>query len=79
MIRTQVYLPEDIYQQLKIEAKIDKIKTAEIIRVLLEKGLRESKKKRKSVGEALLDLAKLAQKGGPRDLSTNHDTYLYEE
>lgn len=76
MIRTQVYLTEDIYTRIQLAAKREQKKAAAIVRELLQKGL--VKKKKQTLGEALLELSKIGAKG-PRDLSTNHDTYLYEE
>ncbi len=76
MIRTQVYLPEELYTRIQLEAKREKKKAAALLRELLQRGLVQ--KKKQSLGNALLELAKIGAKG-PRDLSTNHDKYLYEE
>ena len=79
MIRTQVYLPEELYQNISLVAEKEKKAKAEVIRQALEESLA---KKRKSVGATLMELAKLGKKlniKGPKDLSTNHDKYLYEE
>ena len=78
MIRTQVYLPEDLYQEVRVVAKKESKKSAQILRELLYEGLQKRKKKG-TIGEALLDLASVAVKGAPPDLSTNHDKYLYED
>lgn len=79
MIRTQVYLPKDLYYTIQLIAKREKKAKAAIIREVLEKGI-EEKHKTQSLGEALLELSKIAYKGkAPKDLSTNHDKYLYEE
>jgi predicted DNA-binding protein len=77
MIRTQVYLPKDIYQDIRLTAKKEKKPAAKLIRELLENAL-ENKKQQANAGKALLELAKIGGKG-PRDLSTNLDKYLYEE
>ena len=76
MIRTQIYLPEDLYQEVKIVAKKESKKSAQVMRDLLSEGLIRRKKKG-TIGEALLYLSTVAVKGGPPDLSTNHDKYLY--
>lgn len=76
MIRTQVYLPEDLYTRIHLEARREKKKAAAVVRELLQKGLVQ--KKKQSLGDALLELSKIGAKG-PRDLSINHDKYLYEE
>lgn len=49
MVRTQLYLPEDLYAQIKSEAKMEGISFAEYVRINLEK---REKKKKKSVVEA---------------------------
>ncbi len=77
MIRTQVYLPKELYQEVQLVAKKESKKSAQIVRDLLSEGLIRRKKK-VTIGEAFLDLASVAVKGGPPDLSTNHDKYLYE-
>lgn len=50
---------------------------AEIVRVILERGL---EKKEEFIGEGsdLVELNKLQLKGGPRDLSSRFDEYLYK-
>jgi predicted DNA-binding protein len=77
MIRTQVFLPKELYQSLKIQSSKESKPTAQIIRETLETGLNQMKTKQNS-GDALLQLAKLNIKG-PKDLSQNIDKYLYEE
>ena len=76
MHRTQIYLPSELRQELDIVAKKEKKPTAQVIRELLSEGLRS--KHKETVGEALSKLANLGVKGGPPDLSTNIDKYLYE-
>ena len=76
MTRTQVYLQNDLYQEVKLLAKKESKKSAQIVRELLHEGVVRRKKKG-TIGEALLDLASVAVKGGPPDLSTNQDKYLY--
>lgn len=77
MIRTQIYLPEDLYREIDIVATKEKKPKAHIIRDALKKGL--AKKKQETIGEAFRRLTAIAVKGGPSDLSVNHDKYLYEE
>ena len=81
MIRTQVYLPKDLYRHIDLVAKRAKKTKAQIIRDTLEEGLKK-KKSYKNAGHVLLEIAAMAKKyqwRGPKDLSTNHDKYLYEE
>ncbi|OGE35419.1 MAG: hypothetical protein A3H82_00750 [Candidatus Levybacteria bacterium RIFCSPLOWO2_02_FULL_39_26] len=78
MIRTQIYLPKELYQNLNLTAKKESKTRAQVIREALIEGLR---KKRGNAAEALLELASLGKKfklKGPKDLSQNIDKYLYE-
>lgn len=74
MIRTQVYLPEELHQEITITAAQRDIPAAQLVRDLLKQGLMARKKT--SVAEALLQLTQVHGKG-PKDLSTNLDDYLY--
>lgn len=79
MIRTQIYLPKELYQEIDFVAKKEKKAKAQIIREAIEKDMNS---KRGNAGDTLLKLAAMAKKykwKGPKDLSTNHDKYLYEE
>ncbi|OGD91179.1 hypothetical protein A3D07_04575 [Candidatus Curtissbacteria bacterium RIFCSPHIGHO2_02_FULL_42_15] len=81
MIRTQVYLPKDLYRNIDLIAKREKKPKAQVIRDTLEEGLKK-KRTSKNAGHVLLEIAAMAKKykwKGPKDLSTNHDKYLYEE
>ena len=75
MIRTQVYLPEELYQNIKLVAKKEKKSAAHVVRRALEKGL--VAEKGETIGKALMELAKIGAKG-PKDLSENIDKYLYD-
>ena len=81
MIRTQVYLDENIYTQIRLMAKQQGVPAAVLFRKYLSTGLKKNVAKRETASEALLKLAKRAElykgKKGPRDLSINHDYYLY--
>ena len=79
MIRTQVYLPKSLYQHIDLVAKKEKKAKAQIIREVLEEGV---KRKQGNAGKVLLEIAAMAKKyqwKGPKDLSKNIDKYLYEE
>ena len=77
MIRTQVYLTEEQARDIKLRAKRERKHEAEVIRELLNQGLKTStSEKRESTGDALLRLAAIGGKG-PSDLSTCIDDYLY--
>lgn len=74
MIRTQIYLPEELETEIRFRARKDKKSKAEVIRGALKKGLED--KRASNLGNELLRIANLGGRG-PKDLSTNHDDYLY--
>ena len=77
MVRTQVYLTEEQARDIKLRAKHENKREAEVIRELLSEGLRTSaRERRESTGESLLRLAAIGGTG-PADLSTRIDDYLY--
>lgn len=79
MIRTQIYLPKELYEEVGLVAKRQKKPKAQVIREAIEEKMQE---KRGNAGEALLRLAALGKKlniTGPTDLSSRIDEYLYEE
>lgn len=81
MIRTQIYLPKDLYYEIEFRAKRENKPKAAVIRDALENGLNQNRPK-KNAGTALLEIAAMAKKykwKGPKDLSINHDKYLYED
>ena len=77
MIRTQIYLPDDLYNDLKLLASSGEKNMSQLIRegaklVVIKKN--RIKKKfdpwKEFIGKG---------KDGPKDLSTNLDHYLYDE
>jgi len=81
MIRTQVFLTEEQARDIKLRAKREKKREAEVIRELLSKGLHASRSASgETTGEALLRLAKLGETlrvKAPADVSSRIDDYLY--
>jgi hypothetical protein len=76
MLRTQIFLTETLMKKLK-RIKTHKNKTlGGVIREILEENI-EKYLKAKPNGASLTDLAREGSKGGPRDLSTRIDDYLY--
>ncbi len=81
MHRTQIYLPKSLYQSIDLIAKREKKSKAEIIRTMLEATV-EKKLGQETLGDAFDKLIQIGEKlnlNGPKDLSTNHDAYLYKE
>ena len=79
MIRTQVYITEEQARDIKLRAKRENKREAEVIRELLREGMKTSTTNvQESTGESLLRLAAIGGKG-PSDLSTRVDDDLYGE
>lgn len=79
MLRTYLYIPEHLQEKINHTAKDQNKSKAEVIRQAIQKGL-EADEPKGSGAEVLLKLAELAKKQqlrGPRDLSVNHDYYLW--
>ena len=76
MIRTQIYIPEEIHQATKFLAQKQGRTLAELIRSFITIGVLEEKKKTKM--PSLEKLINLKIKGGPKDLSAKFDKYLVE-
>ncbi|TSC88730.1 MAG: Uncharacterized protein G01um10145_756 [Microgenomates group bacterium Gr01-1014_5] len=80
MLKTYLYIPEELDRKIKIAVNAQQKSKAEIIRNAIAKGLSVSQEQDKNDAQILLDLAKIAKKykvSGPRDLSVNHDYYLW--
>jgi hypothetical protein len=83
MVRTQVYLPRDIYEQLKERADKDGSSMAHQIREALAQYVVETKEAEKDASkyaippdDPIWDMIGMG-KGGPEDGSYNHDKYIY--
>jgi predicted DNA-binding protein len=80
MIRTQIYLPNTLAQRIAIEAVKTNTTKAHVVRELLEAGFRQ--RSGETAQEALRSLVNIGRRfnaRGPADLSSNIDTYLYEQ
>ena len=81
MNRTQVFLTDEQKQDIKLRAKRENKREAEVIRELLDTGRTVSRRtQQESTGDALLRLATLGEKlqvKAPSDLSSRIDDYLY--
>lgn len=75
MIRTQLYLPEDTRLDLYLLAQKEEKRVSQIVREILNEGIK--RKKQASGGKTLLKIARYGFTKGPKDLSTNIDSYLY--
>jgi len=80
MLKTYLYIPDHLNDKIDRTAKVQKMTKAEVIRQALQEGLGVIEKQKVGGAEALLEIAELAKKykvKGPRDLSVNHDYYLW--
>ena len=78
MIRTQVYLPDDLYKDMLLASKTFGVKTSDLFRAGLRKEISHRMKNKKIV-YPLTNMIGKGGKGGPTDLATNLDYYLYDE
>ncbi len=79
MIRTQVYLEEQIHRDLIRLAQEENKPMAEITRDILREGIQKRKTIDRSGKQALLKLLEISVETGGDDpyVSDNHDHYLY--
>lgn len=77
MIRTQIYIPETIHKELVRLAQEKQEPMAHIVRVFIEEGIGKTKNADYTGKTAIRNILKVQARGGPQDLSTNHDHYLY--
>lgn len=77
MLRTQIYLPEEIHSELNEWARKMELPMAELVRRIIRAGLQKKEELFKK-GNDLLKLKRLKLRGGPTDLSQKLDSYLYQ-
>jgi len=80
MLKTYLYIPDELDKQIIKAAKSQKKSKAEIIRQALEKGISAVAQQGTVSARALLKIAEVGEKykpKGPRDLSANLDKYLW--
>lgn len=80
MVRTQVYLPRNIYEQLKQRGNSEGLTLAQQIREALAQYVTEKTQPDEghilTADDPIWQLIGIA-KGGPEDGSVNHDKYIY--
>jgi len=77
MIRTQIYIPNNVHSQLLRLAKASSSSMAEITRQFIENGLKTSKNIDRSGKAVMRRLLAMNITDGPKDLSVNLDHYIY--
>ena len=78
MIRTQVYLEEQIHKDLQSLAKLEHKSMAEVTRDILREGIQKRKTMDTSGIRTLLALANIGATSDDPYLSENIDHYLYD-
>ena len=73
--RTQMYFHEEILRELKKKAKVEKTTVAEIVREAVS-VLLEGEKAKDWIDDPLWNMLG-SSSSNDRDLSVNHDKYLY--
>ena len=80
MLKTYLYIPEQLERKIKITAETQNKSKAEVIRQALEKGISAVTQQGTVSAQALLKIAEVGEKNkpqGPKDLSSNLDNYLW--
>lgn len=82
MLKTYLYIPEQLKEKINLTAKIQNKSKAEIIRQALEKGITAVTGQGTASAQALLQIAEIGRKfnvKGPKDGSKNMDEYLWSK
>jgi predicted DNA-binding protein len=80
MFRTNVYLTKEQREEINRRAAIAKRPKAAVLRDVIEEGLKAMPSQTSNSAEVLLKMAEEAKKfrgSGPKDLSINHDYYIW--
>lgn len=73
MIRTQVYLPEEMHRELMLMAKARRTNFSSLIR----EGVKEITKKTQKKSDTWKEFIGAGGKGGSKNLASRIDYYLY--
>lgn len=82
MLKTYLYIPEQLEKKINLTAKTQNKSKAEIIRQALEKGITAVTRQGTASAQALLQIAEIGRKfnvKGPKDGSKNMDEYLWSK
>lgn len=79
MIRTQIYIPEITHKELTKLAEVKGQSMAQVVRDFIEEGVKKATEIDYTGKTVLRNLLDMKLTGGPKDLSTNLDHYLYGE
>lgn len=82
MIQRKFYFPEELYERLQLQAKIERKRITDVLRESLSESLEKKEKKHaeknKHPLQGLLEIAEKYRFHGPKDLAENHDKYFAE-
>lgn len=78
MIRTQVYIPDDLHRELKLLVAAGNNNFSTLIREGIELVVKKKTKKKRKF-DAWKDFIGKGPKGDPKNLSSKIDYYLYEK
>ncbi len=80
MLKTYLYIPENLEKKIVFTAKTQNKSKAEVIRQALEKGINSVQQQGTASAQALLKIAEIGKKNnlkGPKDGSERMDEYLW--
>jgi ABC-type Zn uptake system ZnuABC Zn-binding protein ZnuA len=80
MLKTYLYIPENLDKKILFTAKAQNKSKAEVIRQALEKGIKQIKQESNASARVLMKIAELGRKykvKGPKDSVERFDDYLY--
>ncbi|HCS78908.1 TPA: hypothetical protein DIV55_04155 [Patescibacteria group bacterium] len=80
MLKTYLYVPEELVAKINLMAKSQNKSKAEVIRQALEKGISAIHQQGTASAQALLKIAEIGKKynlKGPKDGSEKMDEYLW--
>lgn len=80
MLKTYLYVPDQLEEKINLTAKTQNKSKAEVIRQALEKGITAMQQQGTASAQALLKIAEVGKRynlKGPKDSSENMDKYLW--
>lgn len=80
MLKTYLYIPDDLEKQINQVVQAQKKSKAEILRQALEKGIKAIQLRGDASVQVLFKIAELGKKNkvkGPKDAVEHFDEYLY--
>ena len=80
MLKTYLYIPEQLEEKINLTAQNQNKSKAEVLRQALEKGIAVVSQQGTASAQALFRIAEVGEKHqpqGPKDLSANLDQYLW--